>query len=122
MDEIKLLMEYESVTQKVLFGNDVLTALLSGKNMTYLKMVIVGTLVFRNKVRYQNATRYRTQYGKDPPSDNATRRWLKLFQETGSVLHRKKREDRAFRRKMVIEYRKRFLGAHKKQRDELFCS
>jgi hypothetical protein len=32
---------------------------------------------------------YRTQYGNDPPSDNAIRRWLKQFQETGSVLHRK---------------------------------
>jgi hypothetical protein len=33
--------------------------------------------------------RYRTQYGKAPPSDNAIRRWLKQFQETGCVLHRK---------------------------------
>jgi transposase len=33
--------------------------------------------------------RYRTQYGKDPPSDNAVRRCLKQFQETGIVLHRK---------------------------------
>jgi transposase-like protein len=28
---------------------------------------------------------YRTQYGKDPTSDNAIRRWLKQFQDTGSV-------------------------------------
>jgi hypothetical protein len=27
--------------------------------------------------------------GKDPPSDNAIRQWLKQFQETDSVLHRK---------------------------------
>jgi hypothetical protein len=33
--------------------------------------------------------RYRTQYGKDPVSDNAIRRWLMQFQETDSVLHRK---------------------------------
>jgi hypothetical protein len=33
--------------------------------------------------------RYRTQYGRAPPSDNAIRRWLEQFQETGSVLHRK---------------------------------
>jgi hypothetical protein len=33
--------------------------------------------------------RYRTQYGRDPPADNAIRRWLQQFQETGSVLHRK---------------------------------
>jgi hypothetical protein len=33
--------------------------------------------------------RYRIQYGKDPPTDNASRRWLKQFRETGCVLHRK---------------------------------
>jgi hypothetical protein len=33
--------------------------------------------------------RYRTQRGKDPPSDNAIRCRLKQFKETGSVLHRK---------------------------------
>jgi hypothetical protein len=32
---------------------------------------------------------YRTQYGKDRPLDNAIRHWLKIFQETGRVLHRK---------------------------------
>jgi hypothetical protein len=32
---------------------------------------------------------YRARYGKDPTSDNTIRRWLKQFQETGSVLHRK---------------------------------
>jgi hypothetical protein len=32
---------------------------------------------------------YRTHYGKDPPTDKALRRWLKQFQKTGSVLHRK---------------------------------
>lgn len=33
--------------------------------------------------------RYRARYGKDPPSDNAIRRWLKQFQQTGSVLQQK---------------------------------
>jgi hypothetical protein len=60
-----------------------------GENMTsYLKMAIV-----KEKAMWVLVTRnqrgYRTQYGKDPPSDNAIRRWLKQFQETGSVLHRK---------------------------------
>jgi hypothetical protein len=32
--------------------------------------------------------------------------WLKQFQETGSVLRRKERKDREFRRKMLIESRK----------------
>jgi hypothetical protein len=40
------------------------------------------TLVFRNKVRYENGK------WKTPPSYNAARRWLKQFQETGRVLHR----------------------------------
>jgi hypothetical protein len=33
--------------------------------------------------------RYRIQYGRDPPSDNAIRCWLKQFQEIGNVLNRK---------------------------------
>jgi hypothetical protein len=59
---------------------------------------------------------YRTQYGKNLPSDNAIELWLKQSQETGSVLHG------ALRRKMLIESRKRFLEAHKTQLDELLCS
>jgi hypothetical protein len=31
--------------------------------------------------------RCRTQYGQYPPSDNASRLWLKQFQETGNVLY-----------------------------------
>jgi hypothetical protein len=38
-NKIKLLTEYESVTQKVLFGNSVISSLMYGRNMTsYLKM------------------------------------------------------------------------------------
>jgi hypothetical protein len=44
---------------------------------------------FEAKTVIKTQRRYRTQYEKDPPSDNAIRRWLKQFQETGSVLHRK---------------------------------
>jgi hypothetical protein len=44
---------------------------------------------FETKSVIKTQRRYRTQYGKDPPSDNAIQRWLKQFQETGSVLHRK---------------------------------
>jgi hypothetical protein len=36
-----------------------------------------------------NVVTYRIQYGRDPASDNAIRRWLKQFLESGSVLHRK---------------------------------
>jgi hypothetical protein len=35
------------------------------------------------------ATSLHNSVWKNPPSDNAIRRWLKQFQETGSVLHRK---------------------------------
>jgi hypothetical protein len=41
------------------------------------------TIVFRKKksvIKLQR--RYRTQYEKDAPSDNAIRRWVKQFQET----------------------------------------
>jgi hypothetical protein len=37
----------------------------------------------------QTQRRYRTQYGKHPPSGNAIRRWLKQFKETGNVLLQK---------------------------------
>jgi hypothetical protein len=40
---------------------------------------------FETKFVIKMQRRYRTQYGKDPPSDNAIRRWLKQFQETGSL-------------------------------------
>jgi hypothetical protein len=46
----------------------------------------VRTLIFETKSVIQIQRRYRTQYGKDPPSDNALRRWLKRFQETGSIV------------------------------------
>jgi hypothetical protein len=40
---------------------------------------------FGTKSVIEMQCRYGTQYGKDPPSDNAIRRRLKQFQETGSV-------------------------------------
>jgi hypothetical protein len=54
---------------------------------SYLKMATVR--FFETKSVIKRQSRYRTQYGKDPPSDNAIRRWLKQSQETCSVLHRK---------------------------------
>jgi hypothetical protein len=44
---------------------------------------------FETKSVIKRQRRYRTQYGKVPASDNAIRRWLKQFKETGCVLHRK---------------------------------
>jgi hypothetical protein len=89
-------MENESVTQTVLFGNSVLAALMSGRKKTlYIKTATVKEKAmcilrfFERKSVIKMQRRYRTQYGKDPPSGNVIRRWLKEFQETGSVLHRK---------------------------------
>jgi hypothetical protein len=55
----------------------------------YSKESNVHTLFFETKSVIKRSRRYRTQYGKHPPSDNVVRRWLKQFQETGSVLRRK---------------------------------
>jgi hypothetical protein len=59
-DTIKLLAEYETVTQKVLFGNGVLAALKSGRKHDVIPQngdcSGAWILIFRNKVRYQNAT------------------------------------------------------------------
>jgi hypothetical protein len=112
----KLLTQYEIVTQTFLFDNAVLAALMSGRKYDvirqsgdYSRERNLHTLFFFSKQRSISKTqrRYRTQYGKDPPSDNAVRRWVKQFQETaGSVLRRKGAEDRALRRKLLIESRK----------------
>jgi hypothetical protein len=69
---VKLLMEYETVSENVLFVIAVLTALMSGRKYdSYLKTVTfqennVCTLVFRNKV-----ITFVNQCGKDPPSAGA---------------------------------------------------
>jgi hypothetical protein len=47
--KIKLLTEYESVTEKVLFGSAVLSALMSGRNYDAIPQN-VRTLVFRNRI------------------------------------------------------------------------
>jgi hypothetical protein len=89
-------MEYESITQRVLLGSVVLSAFMSGENMTlYILMATVQENAMcelwflETNLVIKTQPRYRTQYGKDPLSDNAIRHWLKQFQETGSVLHRK---------------------------------
>jgi hypothetical protein len=61
-NSIKLFTQYESVIKNVLFGDAVLAELMSGRrydvisqNCDYLRQSNVRTLVFRNKVHYQNA-------------------------------------------------------------------
>jgi hypothetical protein len=94
---------------------------------SYLKIAIVQEKamcilrVFEIRSVIEMQLRYRNQYGKDPPSDNAVRRVLKQFQETGSVLYRRV-EGRPRTSQMLIESRKRFLEAQKNQVDELLCS
>jgi transposase len=74
---------------------------------------------FETKSFIKTQCRYRTQYGKAPPSDDAIRRWLKQFQETGSVLRRKgagrpstSQED-VDRMQEAFEYRLNILHAMK---------
>jgi hypothetical protein len=43
-----------------------------------------GFLETKSVIKTQR--RYRTKYGKDSPSDNVIRRWLKQFPETGSIV------------------------------------
>jgi hypothetical protein len=47
------------------------------------------TLVFRNKVCYQNPTPLQNTTRKYPPTDNGIRRWLTQYQDTGFFLRRK---------------------------------
>jgi DNA-binding PadR family transcriptional regulator len=83
-------------------------------------MYILWFLETKSVIKTQR--RYRTEYGKAPPSDNAIRRWLKQLQETVCVRTEKERKGRAVRRKKLIESRKRFLEAHRNQLEELLCS
>jgi hypothetical protein len=55
-NKIELLMEYESVTKKVLFGNSVLAAIMFARKYDVIPQNGDCSLIFRNKVRYQNAT------------------------------------------------------------------
>jgi arsenate reductase-like glutaredoxin family protein len=58
--------------------------------------------------------RYRSQYRKDPPSDNAIRRWLKQFREADDVLRRKGAEIPSTSQEDVAQSRK--LGLPRKAR------
>jgi transposase len=95
-DRIKLLTEYESVTQEVVFGNTVLVALISGMKYDVItqnfgcsrERQCAYFRFFETKTVIKTQRRYRTQNWIDPPSENAVRRWIKQFQETGSVLYR----------------------------------
>jgi hypothetical protein len=77
-NDLKLLTEYEILSQKVLFGNAVLTAFMSWKIYDVISqnigcsregMCIIWFFKIKPVTKTQNI--YRTQHGKDPPSDNA---------------------------------------------------
>jgi hypothetical protein len=65
---------------------------------SYLKMVTVQEKAMcivrfsETKSVTKMERSYRTRYRRDPPSDNANRRWLKQFREAGNVLHLKETE------------------------------
>jgi hypothetical protein len=118
-NKTKLLMGYKVARKSVLFGNAVLAALMSGtkydvipQNGDSSKESNVRTLVFRKKVKT------RTQCGKDSPSDNDVRRWLKQFQEAGSVLHRNGVGRLSTSQEAVGRVQEGFLEVHRNQLDE----
>jgi hypothetical protein len=109
-------MEYGNLTENVLFRNAVLASLMSGRKYDDItqkgdcsRETNVRNLVLRNKMQ----SRYRTQYGKDPPSDNAVRRWLQQFQETGGVVAPIKTQQMLENTWREIEYRLQILCAMK---------
>jgi hypothetical protein len=66
-------MEYENVTQYLLFGNAVMAALMSGgkydvitQNSDCSREINVRTLVVRNKIRYENAMPLQNSKWKRP--------------------------------------------------------
>jgi hypothetical protein len=87
---------------------------------SYLKICIV--LFFETKSVIKTQRRYRTEHGKDPPSDNAIRRWLKRFKETRNVLHRKGAGRPSTSQEGVDRMQEAFLEAYKNQLDEYLCS
>jgi hypothetical protein len=69
---------------------------------------------FETKSVIETQHSYRTRYGKDPPSDNALRRWLKQYQETGSVLRRKAAERLSNSQENVERIQEAFSGSPQK--------
>jgi hypothetical protein len=83
-NKISLLTEYENVTKKVLIGNAVSAALMSGRKYDVVpqngdcsKESVLWFFDTKSVIKKQR--RYRTQYGKGTPSDNAIRPLLKKF-------------------------------------------
>ena len=52
---------------------------------------------------------FRTEYGKQPPSDNSIRRWYAQFQETGCVCERKSTGRPSVTEEQVEQVRQAFV-------------
>jgi hypothetical protein len=94
---------------------------------SYLKMATVREKAmcvlwfFETKSVTKMQRRYRTQHGKDPPADNVIRRWVKQFQETGSVLHRHGAGRPSISQELVDRIQQAFSRTPRNQLDELLC-
>jgi hypothetical protein len=111
-------MECVSVTQEDLFGNAIPSALMPARKYDVIPQN--DDWFFETKSVIKTQHRYTTQYEKDPPSGNAIRRWLKQFQETGSVLHRKGAGRPSTLREVVGRIQEAFCRSpQKNQLDEL---
>jgi hypothetical protein len=82
----------------------------------------VRTWFLETKSAIKTQRRYRTRYGSGPSANNAIRRWVKQLQATASALHRNRAVRPSTSQEDVDKSRKRFLGAHRNQLDELLCS
>jgi hypothetical protein len=91
-NKVTLLAEYETMAQNVLCDMLYSPQWCLGENMTsFLKMTIVREkaicilwfLETKSDIKMQR--RCGTQYGKDPPLDNAIPRWVEQFQKAGGV-------------------------------------
>jgi DNA-binding PadR family transcriptional regulator len=66
--------------------------------------------------------RYRTEYGKAPPSDNTILRWLKQYQKNGNVLYRKGARRPSTLHEDVDRIQEAFSPSPYKSSRRAFCS
>jgi hypothetical protein len=89
-----------------------MTSYLKMETVPEKAMFVVWVLETKSLIKRQR--RYRTQHGKDSPSDNAGQRYSNRMRLAVSCT-KKEREVGAPRREMLIESRERFLEAYRNQ-------
>jgi 3-phosphoglycerate kinase len=94
---IKVIKEYENITEKLLLGGAVLAAFMSGRKCDVIPQN--GDCSRENK---GSTWLSKGNVVTEPASDKAIRRWLKQFQEMVVFCAENERKDRALRRKMLI--------------------